>query len=130
MTSLLAGRVALVTGAPRGQGRSHAARVAREGASITIGIAGPAAAANAYPAATVDREEPRRCIQTGGAPVVAWVVGVRNGDALSDVLADGLAEFGRLDVVVGNAGVGNWAPFWEVPDDQWLSRLGYESEDE
>jgi len=125
VTSLLAGRVAFITGAARGQGRSHAVRLAREGASIiAIDIAGPVAAANTYPAATADDlDETVRMVKAEGARVVARVADVRDGEALNRVLADGVAEFGRLDIVVANAGICNWGRFWEMPDDQWQTLI-------
>jgi SDR family mycofactocin-dependent oxidoreductase len=122
MTSLLSGRVAFVTGAARGQGRSHAVRLAREGASIiAIDIAGPAAAANTYPAPTeADLKETVRLVEAEGARIIGRVADVRDGDALGQVLGAGVAELGgRLDVVVANAGISNWGRFWEMPDDQW-----------
>jgi len=122
MTSLLSGRVAFVTGAARGQGRSHAVRLAREGASIiAIDIAGPAANANTYPAPTeADLKETARLVEAEGARIVARVADVRDGDTLGEVLGAGVAELGgRLDVVVANAGICNWGRFWEMPDEQW-----------
>ncbi len=126
MTSLLAGRVAFVTGAARGQGRSHALRLAREGASIiAIDLAGPAAAANTYPASTpADLDETVKLVEEQGAQIVARVADVRDGRALDDALTAGVAELGgRLDVVVANAGICNWGRFWEMPDDQWQTLI-------
>ena len=118
MTSQLAGRVAFVTGAARGQGRSHAIRLAREGASI---IASPAAVANTYPASTgADLKETQRLVEADGGRIIAQVADVRDGNALESVLTAGVAELGgRLDVVVANAGICNWGRFWEMPDEQW-----------
>ncbi len=126
MTSLLAGRVAFVTGAARGQGRSHAIRLAREGASIiAIDIAGRAADANTYPASTeADLKETHRLVEAEGAHIIARVADVRDGDTLGEVLTAGVAELGgRLDVVVANAGICNWGRFWEMPDDQWQTLI-------
>src|SRR5271156_5840063 len=103
MTSRLDGRVAFVTGAARGQGRSHAVRLAREGAAIiAVDVAGPASAANTYPAATeADLEETTRLVEAEGARIAARVADVRDQEALDATLAAGVAEFGgRLDVVV------------------------------
>ena len=126
MTSLLEGRVAFVTGAARGQGRSHAVRLAREGASIiAVDIAGPAAFANTYPAPTeADLDETVRLVEAEGARIVARVADVRDQESLDATLAAGVAEFGnRLDVVVANAGICNWGRFWEMPDDQWQTLI-------
>lgn len=119
---LLDGRVAFVTGAARGQGRSHAVRLAREGAAIiAIDIAGPAAAANTYPPpSTADLRETVSLVEAEGARIIAEVADVRDQDALDRTLAGGVAELGgRLDVVVANAGICNWGRFWEMSDDQW-----------
>ncbi|MGV0655779.1 mycofactocin-coupled SDR family oxidoreductase [Mycolicibacterium thermoresistibile] len=126
MTGLLAGRVALVTGAARGQGRSHAVRLAREGADIiAIDIAGPAAAANTYPpAAPDDLRETVRLVEAEGARILARSADVRDYEAVSAVVAEGVAAFGgRLDVVVANAGICNWGRFWEMSEEQWLSLI-------
>jgi len=123
---LLVGRVAFVTGAARGQGRSHAVRLAREGASIiAVDIAAPAASANTYPAATeADLDETVRLVEAEGARIAARVADVRDQESLDGTLAAGVAEFGnRLDVVVANAGICNWGRFWEMPDDQWQTLI-------
>ncbi|WP_322753248.1 mycofactocin-coupled SDR family oxidoreductase [Frankia sp. Cas3] len=119
---LLDGKVAFVTGAARGQGRSHAVRLAREGARIiAVDIAGPVSPANVYPAATSkDLDETVRLVEAEDQPIHARQADVRDSAALVAVLADGVAEFGgRLDVVVANAGISNWSRFWEMPDEQW-----------
>jgi NAD(P)-dependent dehydrogenase (short-subunit alcohol dehydrogenase family) len=86
--------VAFVTGAARGQGRNHAVRLAREGASIiAIDIAGPASSANKYPAPTeADLQETQRLVEAEGARIIARVADVRDGETLDDVLASGVAE--------------------------------------
>lgn len=125
-TRLLEGRVAFVTGAARGQGRSHAVRLAREGASIiAVDIAGPASSANTYPAPTVaDLNETIKLVEAEGSRVIARVADVRDQDALDGVVALGVDELGgRLDVVVANAGICNWGRFWEMADDQWQTLI-------
>jgi len=123
---LLDGRVAFVTGAARGQGRSHAVRLAREGASIiAVDIAGPASSANTYPAATeADLTETIALVEAEGARIVGRVADVRDQESLDATLTAGVAEFGnRLDVVVANAGICNWGRFWEISDDQWQTLI-------
>jgi hypothetical protein len=123
---LLDGKVAFVTGAARGQGRSHSVRLAREGASvIAIDIGGPVSPSNGYPAATTaDLEETARLVEAEGRPVLTRLVDVRDSDALKLVLDAGVARFeGRLDVVVANAGICNWSRFWEMSEEQWLTLL-------
>jgi NAD(P)-dependent dehydrogenase (short-subunit alcohol dehydrogenase family) len=102
----VAGKVAFVTGAARGQGRCHAVRLAEEGADIiavdlcrdidTIG----------YPMGTPeDLDETARLIEKTNQRVVIAQADVRDAAALQTALASGLAEFGKLDVVVTAAGV-------------------------
>jgi len=105
---LLDGKVALVTGAARGQGRSHAVHLAREGADvIAVDLcAQPDALAN--PAATRgDLAETERRVDALGRRVVAGVADVRDLDELTRVVQSGVERLGGLDVVCANAGV--WA---------------------
>ena len=119
---LLSGRVAFITGAARGQGRNHAVRFAREGASIiAVDACAAVASDNAYPAATEeDLAATVSLVEAEGQKIIARRADVRDSAALEQIVADGVAEFGgRLDVVVANAGICNWNRFWEMPDDQW-----------
>ena len=123
---LLDGRVAFVTGAARGQGRSHAVRLAREGASvIAVDIADAVSDFNRYPPATeADLKETADILEQQGRPFIARTADVRDEVALADVLAGGVDRLGgRLDVVVANAGICNWGRFWEMPEAQWLTML-------
>lgn len=123
---LLDGRVAFVTGVARGMGRSHAVRLAREGASVIgIDVATSTSPHNGYPAATeADLHETARLVEAEGRPCLIDVGDVRDSARLDEVLAEGVSRFGgRLDVVVANAGINNWGRFWEMPDDQWLTMI-------
>jgi SDR family mycofactocin-dependent oxidoreductase len=117
----LDGRVAFITGAARGQGRAHAVRLASEGADIiAIDICGPVSEAITYPPATPDElAETVRAVEATGRKLLAREVDIRDSAALSDVVADGVEQFGRLDILVANAGVLNWGRLWELTDDQW-----------
>ena len=109
---LLDDRVAFVTGVARGMGRNHALRLAREGASIIgVDVASDVSPHNGYPAASeADLKETARLVEAEGRPCLMEIADVRNSDALEAVLADGVERFGgRLDVVVANAGISNWA---------------------
>jgi len=123
---LLDDRVAFVTGVARGMGRNHALRLAREGASI-IGIDAAADVSPhcAYPAASeADLRETARLVEAEGRPCLMEIADVRHSDALEAVLAEGVERFGgRLDIVVANAGISNWARFWEMPDEQWQTMI-------
>lgn len=117
----LSGRVALVTGAARGQGRAHAVRLAREGADIiALDICGPVSDTITYPPATPEElVETARAVELEGRRVLAREVDIRDSAALMQLVADGIRTFGRLDVVVANAGVLSWGRLWEMSDEQW-----------
>jgi len=116
----LHGKVALITGAARGQGRSHAVRLAEDGADIVaVDIAAPIPTAY-YPAATPeDLEHTAKLVAAHDVRVLAAVADVRDQAALDDVVTGALAEFGHIDIVVANAGTATHAPTWELADDQW-----------
>ena len=123
---LLDGKVAFVTGAARGQGRSHAQRLALEGASIiAVDLAARVSDHQGYPPASeADLEETVRLVEQGGGRILATTADVRDSEALDKVLAHGVGEFGgRLDVVVANAGIVSWGRFWEMSDDQWSTLI-------
>jgi SDR family mycofactocin-dependent oxidoreductase len=105
--SRLEGKVALVTGAARGQGRAHAVRLASEGADVIVtDLAGPLPADVPYDSATPEElEETRALVEQQGRRGVAEVADVRNLEQLRGVVDRGVAELGRLDVVVANAGI-------------------------
>jgi SDR family mycofactocin-dependent oxidoreductase len=123
---LLDGKVAFITGAARGQGRSHAVRLAREGASIiAVDIDTPPSRDNGYPpASSAELAETVRLVEAEDQPIVAAEVDVRDSQRLDEIVTVGAAQFGgRLDVVVANAGICNWNRFWEMPDDQWQTMI-------
>ena len=96
----LDGRVAFVTGAARGQGRAHAIRLASEGADIiAIDICGPVSDTITYPPATTEElAETVRAVESTGRKVLAREVDIRDLAALQQVVADGVEQFGRLDI--------------------------------
>ncbi|WP_099024977.1 mycofactocin-coupled SDR family oxidoreductase [Mycolicibacterium palauense] len=102
----LAGKVALVTGGARGQGRSHAVHLADEGADIVLVDIGSDIASNRYPLATrADLDETATLVEKAGRRVVAAEADVRDRSALQRVVAEAVAELGGLHVVVANAGI-------------------------
>lgn len=110
-----------MTGAARGQGRAYAVRLAREGADVIISdICAAVSETIPYPAATPeDLAETARLVQAEGRAVLSRTVDIRDDAALRQLVADGVERFGRLDVVVANAGVLSWGRLWELTDEQW-----------
>lgn len=117
------GKVALVTGAGRGQGRSHAVRLAQEGAEI-LAIDVPAEGVSPYPLASQeDLDETVRQVEALDRRIVAVAGDVRKQGDLDALVEQGIAEFGQIDCVVANAAVWSTGPFWEIPDEQWREVL-------
>jgi len=114
-------KVVLITGAARGQGRSHARRFAAEGANIiAVDACAPILPDVAYESATEeDLQETARLVEQEGRGIVAHVADVRNQAALDAAVAEGIDRFGRLDVIVANAGVASYHLTWEVPEEHW-----------
>ena len=108
MTGRVEGKVAFVSGAARGQGRGHAVRLAQEGADIiAIDICKPVDNV-VYPAATpADLAETADLVKGYDRRIVTAEVDVRDYDALKAAVDSGVAQLGRLDIIVANAGVGN-----------------------
>ncbi|WP_029433227.1 mycofactocin-coupled SDR family oxidoreductase [Blastococcus sp. URHD0036] len=106
MAGSLQGKVAFITGAARGQGRSHAVRLAREGADvIAVDICAQMGSVD-YPMATeADLAETARQVEALDRRVVTRVADVRDRAQLATAVDAGVAELGRLDVVVANAGI-------------------------
>jgi len=102
----LEGKVAFITGVARGQGRSHAVRFAEEGANIIgVDICADMDGVD-YPLATpADLRETELLVEKAGGRIVTGVADVRDIDSMEKVLSRGLAEFGRLDSVLANAGI-------------------------
>ncbi len=104
---MLDGKVALVTGAARGQGRSHAVRLAQEGADvIAVDICRQIETVQ-YPLATSeDLAETVARIEALDRRVVASETDVRDHEALATAVGDGISRLGGIDIVVANAGIG------------------------
>ncbi|MCX5046425.1 mycofactocin-coupled SDR family oxidoreductase [Aldersonia sp. NBC_00410] len=109
MSGRVEGKVAFVTGAARGQGRSHAVRLAQEGADIiAVDVCGPITKGSAIPPSTPDDlAETADLVKGHNRRIVTAEVDVRNYDALRAAVDSGVDQLGRLDIIVANAGIGN-----------------------
>ncbi len=124
MPGRVEGKVALVTGAARGQGRSHAVRLAQEGADvIAVDVCAPIRNVG-YPAATPeDLAETVRQVEAFDRRAVSAQVDIRNAQALKDVVDAGVSELGRLDVIVANAGIVMLRSWDEVTAEMWSDTI-------
>lgn len=105
-SGVLQDKVVFITGAARGQGRAHAVRFAEEGADVIAFDLCAQIDSVAYPMATPeDLDETVRLVEKTGRRIVAEHGDVRDRDRLAEVVAKGVAEFGRLDFVLANAGI-------------------------
>ncbi|HEY7626205.1 MAG TPA: mycofactocin-coupled SDR family oxidoreductase [Ilumatobacteraceae bacterium] len=125
----LDGRVALITGAARGMGRSHAVRLAEAGADIiAIDICRQIESMTVRMSTRADLDETAELVAKTGRRVVCGVADVRDRPALRAAVADGVHQLGRLDTVVANAGI--WAVRLDQPTDDagrtrvWEDTLG------
>ena len=118
-------RVVFITGAARGQGRSHAVRFAEEGADLVLlDICGPVDAHVPYPPATPeDLAETAALAGKYGRQVLARQADVRDHDRLQAVADEALAALGRIDVVVANAGICSFEWGWQIPESAWRATL-------
>ncbi|GAA2847430.1 mycofactocin-coupled SDR family oxidoreductase [Pseudonocardia halophobica] len=125
MTGRVEGKVAFVTGAARNQGRSHALRLAQEGADIiAVDICEPVKSIEMYPPATEeDLAETARLIEELDRRVLTTKADVRDPDALQAAVDAGVAELGRLDIVCANAGVFEIQPALELTDAAWREMI-------
>lgn len=116
----LEGKVAFITGAARGQGRSHAVRLAQEGADIiAVDLCGQIGSVPYGMATPADLEQTVKEVEALDRRIVATRADVRDGAALTAALDAGVAELGRLDIVCANAGICSTAPTDELTDEMW-----------
>jgi (+)-trans-carveol dehydrogenase len=124
MTGRVEGKVAFITGAARGQGRSHAITLAREGADIIAVDICAQIGSVPYPMATPeDLAQTVKEVEAAGRRIVATVADVRDYDALKEALDDGVAQLGRLDIVSANAGISSYGRAEELPEQTWQDMI-------
>jgi SDR family mycofactocin-dependent oxidoreductase len=124
MPGRVEGKVAFITGAGRGQGRSHAVRLAQEGADI-IAIDICHDVEGALPMATPeDLAETVKLVEAQDRRIVARQADVRDYDALAAAVNDGVAELGRLDIVLANAGIASLGgPVQDMDPRNWQNTI-------
>jgi SDR family mycofactocin-dependent oxidoreductase len=116
----LDGKVALITGAGRGQGRSHALTLAREGASIiAVDVPGTIGSVEYEMSSSEDLAETVKGVEELDRRIVAVEADARSQAALDGAVAAGLAEFGQIDILVANHGILSIDNFWEMSEERW-----------
>ncbi|ABW13852.1 short-chain dehydrogenase/reductase SDR [Parafrankia sp. EAN1pec] len=121
----LSGKVALITGAARGQGRSHAMLLAQEGADIVAVDIARQIDSVRYPLATEDElRETAEAVSGLGRQVMCKVADVRSSEQLSAVVDKAMERFGHIDILCVNAGIAQFAKaVWELTDQEWRDIL-------
>jgi SDR family mycofactocin-dependent oxidoreductase len=120
----LDGKVAFITGIARGQGRSHALTLAREGADIIgLDLCQTPASVPYHGATPADLDQTIRLVEEIGAKIVAEQADVRDLAQVQAVFDAGIAQFGRVDIVLPNAGICAGGLTWEITPDAWQEML-------
>jgi (+)-trans-carveol dehydrogenase len=124
MPGRVEGKVAFITGAARGQGRSHAIRLAQEGADIIAVDLCRQVGTVPYPMSTPDDlAQTVKEVEALDRRIVATQADVRDYDALKAAVDDGVAQLGRLDIVSGNAGIFSTGPLEDLTDESWRDMI-------
>ncbi|MBX6387546.1 MAG: mycofactocin-coupled SDR family oxidoreductase [Frankia sp.] len=120
MAGRVEGKVAFITGAARGQGRSHAVRLAEEGADIiAVDLCADVETTDYSLATPEDLAETAAMVEKLGRRIVALQADVRDTDSLRSALDRGVAELGRLDIVIANAGILSNGSAHELTEQVW-----------
>jgi (+)-trans-carveol dehydrogenase len=124
MSGRVEGKVAFITGAARGQGRSHAIRLAQEGADIiAVDLCAQVDSVPYAMATPDDLAETVREVEALDRRIVASEADVRDLAAVTQAVDAGVAELGRLDIVSANAGISSMAPADTMPEQQWQDMI-------
>lgn len=120
MAGRVEGQVAFITGAARGQGRSHAIRLAQEGADIiALDLCAQIDSAPYALATPADLAETVAQVEAFDRRIVAVEADVRDPDAMTSAVEAGVAELGRLDIVSANAAISSFGPATELSTSEW-----------
>jgi (+)-trans-carveol dehydrogenase len=123
LTTLI-GKVAFITGAARGQGRSHAIHLAEQGASIVLVDACRTLDTVPYPMATAgDLAETASLVKAVGGDVISAQLDVRDLAGLHKLAEQTINRFGRIDIVIANAGISSPAPTLEMSEQTWQEMI-------
>jgi len=118
------GQVAFVTGAARGQGRSHAVAYAEHGADVVVTDICDSLATADYPlGTTADLEETAELIEREGQEALPLEMDVRDEAQVQAAVERAVEEFGRIDVLANNAGIWNLEYLHEMSEQQWDEML-------
>jgi (+)-trans-carveol dehydrogenase len=124
MTGRVEGKVAFITGAARGQGRSHAVRLAQEGADIiAVDLCDQVDSVPYQMATPEDLADTVKQVEALDRRIVATKADVRDYGALKKALDDGVAQLGRLDIVSANAGIASFGRAEELPEQTWQDMI-------
>ena len=124
MPGRVEGKVAFVTGAARGQGRSHAIRLAEEGADIiAVDLAAQVDSVPYAMSTPDDLDQTVKEVEALDRRIVAVTADVRDYGALANAVADGVAQLGRLDIVAANAGIFSFGKAEELPEQTWQDMI-------
>ena len=122
---MLDGKVALITGGARGQGRSHATTCAREGADVILVDIADQLESVPYKMATQDDlAQTVREVEALDRRALAVTADVRSQEQLDEAVRRGLAEFGQIDILIANAGIWTQGAFWELSEQSWEEMIG------
>ncbi|WP_396909163.1 mycofactocin-coupled SDR family oxidoreductase [Mycolicibacterium sp.] len=118
----LDGKVALITGGARGQGRSHALTLAREGADVLVLDVAADIGAAAYGMATPeDLARTISEVEALGRRIIAVEGDVRSQEDLDQLVERGISTFGKIDIGVANAGIVSFDELWKISEDDWAT---------
>jgi SDR family mycofactocin-dependent oxidoreductase len=121
----LEGKVALVTGAARGQGRAHALTLARNGADIiAVDIADQINTIPYSMGTPDDLAGTAKSVEDLDRRVITVQADVRSQEQIDQAVSRGLAEFGQIDILIANAGIWAMKPFWELTEADWSDMIG------
>jgi SDR family mycofactocin-dependent oxidoreductase len=124
MAGRVAGKVAFITGAARGQGRSHAIRLAQEGADIiAVDLAGQIDSVPYAMSTPADLAETVKEVEALDRRIVATQADVRDYGSLKAALDEGVAQLGKLDIVSANAGIFSFGTMEELDEKHWQDMI-------